>query len=67
MIQHNYRHDKRGNETECIDCGKKFTVTETGNIWPGGKDTEFIFCPYCHATNGSIRTSGFVRTQKTAN
>lgn len=51
-------------KVECKKCGKTFGYEHTGNIYPGGKDREYIVCPYCRETNGSIMTSGFVYTYK---
>ena len=31
---------------------------------PGGKEREYIYCPYCREKNGSEVTSGFVHTYK---
>lgn len=31
---------------------------------PGGKDREYIFCPYCGQENGSEITSGWITTYK---
>lgn len=52
------------NITECKKCGKKFGYTETGNIWPGGKDREYADCPYCGETAFSRMTSGFINVYK---
>lgn len=65
MSYYNHMHDHTGNKEVCKKCGKEFTWTEEGDIYPGGKDTEYIDCPYCGERNGSIRTSGFVYTHKT--
>lgn len=55
-------HDPVENKKVCSECGKNFTWTEGGDT--GGRDKELINCPYCNATNGSIRTSGFVFSSK---
>lgn len=34
---------------------------------PGGKDREFIYCPYCNQENGSEITSGWIETYKAEN
>lgn len=52
------------NKQTCKKCGKTFEVTDTGNPWPGGKDREYIFCPYCGEGNGYRMISGFVFTSK---
>ena len=49
---------------ECEKCGKKFGYAETGNIWPGGKDREYVNCPYCGETAFSKMTSGFIHACK---
>lgn len=64
MSYYNHMHDSKGTKKVCTECGKMFTYEEYGDIYPGGKDTEYICCPYCKAKNGSIRTSGFVATDK---
>lgn len=64
MSIYNHMRDSKGAKDTCKDCGKDFTWSEEGPFYPGGKDTEYIKCPYCGAKNGSIRTSGFVYTQK---
>ncbi len=64
MSYYNHMHDSSGTKTKCTECGKDFTYQEYGDIYPGGKSTEYIYCPYCEAENGSIRTSGFVSTDK---
>ncbi len=50
--------------TTCSKCGKKFTYRNYGDVWPGGKDREYIYCPYCNEINGSIITSGQVISSK---
>lgn len=64
MSYFDHMHDSKGVKEECGECGKTFKWVEEGPFYPGGKDTEFIICPYCKARNGSIRTSGFVITSK---
>lgn len=64
MSYYNHMHDSADNKLKCINCGKKFTWVESENHYPGGKDTEYINCPYCKTSNGSIRTSGVVYTSK---
>lgn len=55
--------DYRSNET-CKECGKEFTYTHYGDVYPGGKEREYIYCPYCDAVNGSKMTSGFISSDK---
>lgn len=64
MSQYDHIHDQPEHREVCIKCGEYFTWSETGEMYPGGKDTEYINCPYCGEKNGSIRTSGFVFTNK---
>ncbi|HHY21658.1 MAG TPA: hypothetical protein GX525_07215 [Bacilli bacterium] len=64
MSYYNHMHDSKGTKTKCGKCGKEFTWEEYGDIYPGGKSTEYIRCPYCGEVNDSIRTSGFVSTSK---
>ncbi|EGO8834931.1 TPA: hypothetical protein I0F57_RS06530 [Enterococcus faecalis] len=64
MSYYNHMHDSKGTEEICHSCGKKFAWEEYGDIYPGGKDTEYIRCPWCNENNGSIRTSGFVSVSK---
>ena len=49
---------------ECPVCGRKFKVENCGDQYPGGKESEEIFCPYegCGHLCGHMMTSGFVRT-----
>lgn len=46
----------------CKECGRQFEVRNEGDMFPGGKDKEEIYCPHCHTINGSIMTSGKVAT-----
>lgn len=48
----------------CKNCGKKYTVYEVGNRWPGGKEQEDINCPWCGHLDGKMTTSGSIRTEK---
>lgn len=67
MSHYNHMHDSQGTKDICNDCGKKFSWSEEGPFYPGGKGTEFIYCPYCNSKNGSIRTSGSVYVSKSEN
>ncbi|MCR5600566.1 MAG: zinc ribbon-containing protein [Ruminococcus sp.] len=49
---------------KCKKCGRQFKYSETGNIWPGGKDREDADCPYCGETVFSRMTSGFINVYK---
>jgi transposase-like protein len=48
------------NKTTCQKCGKDFNYEVTDMKVPGGKDREYIYCPYCKEINGSEVTSGFI-------
>ena len=48
----------------CSNCKKEFYYEVTDMRVPGGKDKEYILCPYCGHVNGSVMTSGFVFTYK---
>ena len=51
-------------EQICKKC-KKLFYYEVGDMGvPGGKDREYIYCPYCNEKNGSEITSGFIFTYK---
>ena len=50
--------------TTCEKCGKKFNFEVTNMHVPGGKEREYIYCPYCNQTNGSEVTSGFIHSYK---
>lgn len=49
---------------KCNKCGKEFRVEITDMKVPGGKEREYIYCPYCNGENGSEVTSGFIYTYK---
>ncbi len=48
----------------CNECGHAFWYQVTEMNVPGGKDKEFIYCPYCNENNGYTITSGFVYSFK---
>lgn len=48
----------------CPKCGKKYSVSNSGDQFPGGKESEEIICPYCGHVTGHMMTSGFPRTSK---
>ncbi len=52
------------NKTVCEKCNRMFGYTVTSMNVPGGKDKEFIYCPYCNQKNGWVITSGFVYSHK---
>lgn len=64
MSYYNHMHDSKGRKETCTECGKDFTWKDHGNVYPGGKDKEYIECAYCGARNGSIMTSGSVFSSK---
>lgn len=49
---------------KCYKCGNDFEYMITNGGFPGGKDREIIYCPWCDAENGSIVTSGIINTYK---
>lgn len=49
---------------QCDKCGKKYSYESTGNPYPGGKDMETAYCPYCGAEGPSEFISGFIYTYK---
>ena len=48
----------------CGNCEKKYSVSNKGDHWPGGKDREEIICPHCGHIDGHMMTSGNPRTEK---
>lgn len=48
----------------CKNCSKDFLYEITDMQVPGGKDREYVYCPYCKEENGSYVTSGFVHSYK---
>lgn len=50
--------------TSCHNCQRKFSYTNTGDRWAGGKENEPIICPYCGENNGWVMTSGFILCSK---
>lgn len=49
---------------QCDKCGEKYGYKSTGNPYPGGKDKETAYCPYCGAEGPSEFISGFIYTYK---
>ncbi|MEL5937962.1 hypothetical protein WN865_00005 [Tetragenococcus halophilus] len=60
----NHMSDNKGTKETCEKCRKEFAWEVYSDNYPGGKDTEFIDCPYCGARNASVKTSGSVITSK---
>ena len=48
----------------CKKCGKRYVVINYGDHFPGGKEKEEIICPWDGHIDGTMMTSGFVRTEK---
>ena len=48
---------------KCPRCGKEFEVTIIYDNFPGGRETEGVWCPYCYFL-GYIITSGLPETHK---
>lgn len=42
---------------KCPNCGKHFSYGLIGPSYPGGKDKEYVDCPYCGHTYMTIMTS----------
>ncbi len=55
---------QQGYTVKCEKCKKNYYYESTGNIWPGGKDRETAYCPYCNAEGPSEFISGFLHTYK---
>lgn len=55
---------KKGYYKKCNNCEKDYYYESTGNIWPGGKDLETVYCPYCNAEGPSEMISGVIYTYK---
>lgn len=55
---------KKAYIVKCENCGKNYGYESTGNPWPGGKDRETAYCPYCNAEGPSEFISGFIRSYK---
>ena len=47
---------------KCEKCGRDYLYKSTGNPYPGGKDHETGYCPYCGAEGPSEFISGFIYT-----
>lgn len=48
----------------CKKCGKRFGYELTGPVYPGGKDREYVYCPYCGEEATSEMTSQLIATYK---
>ena len=48
----------------CKKCGKKFGYELYGTVYPGGKDREYVYCPYCGEEVTSEMTSQLIATYK---
>ncbi len=55
---------KKEHIVKCEKCGKDYCYESTVNPWPGGKDREFAYCPYCNAEGPSEVISGFIYSYK---
>lgn len=53
----------RGGTQTCTACGKSFSWSVEGDVWPGGKDREDVQCPHCGHVTGTVMTSGYVATR----
>ncbi len=48
----------------CKHCGKKYSVENRSDVFPGGKEREEIICPHCGKIDGYMMTSGYPYTQE---
>lgn len=48
----------------CNKCKRNFHYKVSDMKVPGGKDKEYIYCPYCSESYGSEVTSGFINSYK---
>lgn len=55
---------KKSHIVECKNCGQNYVYESDGNLWPGGKELETAYCPYCKAEGPSEFISGFIHTYK---
>lgn len=51
----------------CKKCGKKYGYEIYGPSYPGCKDREEAFCPYCGEVGYSTMTSRFISVTKIEN
>ena len=47
---------------KCDHCGRDYYYVSTGNPYPGGKEREIAYCPYCKAEGPSEFICGFIYT-----
>ena len=49
---------------QCLKCGKeyKYQVQDWG--YPGGKEREYAYCPYCKTPSSSEVTNGVIKSWK---
>ena len=50
--------------TTCKKCGKKYGYELKGAVYPGGKERETAYCPYCGQEGYSIMTSQSIYSYK---
>ena len=48
----------------CKKCGKEYAYEFWGTVYPGGKDKEYVDCPYCGETAFTRMTSQNVSMYK---
>lgn len=48
----------------CKNCGKEYAYEFWGTVYPGGKDKEYVDCPYCEETAFTRMTSQNVSMYK---
>ena len=49
---------------KCKKCEKLFNYEDREWGIPGGKERQYIYCPYCNHVNGSEITNGWIFTYK---
>lgn len=49
---------------KCFNCGNRYNVWITPDLYPGSREREDIKCPCCDSIEGYIKTSGTVLTEK---
>ena len=55
---------EKGHIIKCEKCGKNYLYKSAGNPYPGGKDHETGYGPYCGAAGPSEFISGLIYTYK---
>ena len=56
---------KNDNVIICKNCGKEYEYEVQDWGYPGGKEREYAYCPYCNEKGYSAVTNGIIITRKT--